>query len=321
MTSAVIKRSHSSRQFKSKYVSPHRKSPHISEHNVNVTFRDKLSTEQVVAEISHLSNPQVIVWYVGCYGLREAGVKFYRDFLISPTLNENSNATFWLVDLTAWSAFKNPQCSITKAHSCCDAIEKFSDHRIKCIRSAKIFRKMQEMSEKDFFDYFNKALCRDFISKTSRNFPNKNILVKEIFPKSCTIASQWKNHDVSKAYSIFQYLEGCLLVDEILTQDIMSQDIQLVFALPNDEFKYYKDKQDSFRKDIEFLISKRCSERNVKKISLNIQFLSFKYGSHSHERPYNAQGETLKNKNLTADDIIGYIEEMPQGQLPYANKH
>jgi hypothetical protein len=273
-----------------------------------VEFVESLSNEQVIVNISQLSNPQVVVWYIGCYGLREAGVQFYKNFLISPIFRQNKEATFWLVDLTAWGAFKSLQCSIHSFSSYCEKIEGFSDERIKCVKSATIFRKMQEMSEKDLISYFKKALQRGFISRPSKDFPDKNICIKEVFSDTSSVISDWCAHDASKSYSAFQYLEGCLLVDEIFMQEVTNKgasNIQIVFALPNDELKYYKDEENSFQKDVAFLISKRCETLDIKNIRLQVKFLAFKYGSDLNERPYNGRGKTLKNGNLSYEDVVG----------------
>ncbi|MGH2611415.1 MAG: hypothetical protein ACRDFB_00015, partial [Rhabdochlamydiaceae bacterium] len=201
--------------------------------------------------------------------------------------------------------------------SFCDDIEKFSDDRIKCIRSAEILKKIQEMSEKDIIDYFKKALRRDFVCQPSKGFPNTNITVREVFLNNCPIMADWYDQDISKSYSIFQYLEGCLLVEKIFKQLSISKlenNIQIVFALPNDELKYYKDQHDSFQKDIKFLISKRCAAFNIKMLNLHIKFLAFKYGSQPHHRPYNAEGKVLKKDTLFYEDIVGPIEEMKNSE-------
>jgi hypothetical protein len=276
---------------------------------VEVEFVEGLSTHQVVNKISQLSNPQVILWYIGCRGLRETGMHFYRDFLISPIL-ESTAATLWLVDLTAWSAFSDPRCSIDKVSSCCSVIEKIANHRIKCIRSAEILKRIQKISPKTLADYFGKALRRNFISESSKHFPKKNILIKDIFPPNYSVISNWYDRDVSESYSVFQYLEGCLLVDEIFTQQISNNretaELQIIFTLPNDEIKYYKDNKNSFQKDISFLITKRCDNLNIKNVHLSIKFMTFKYGSSLLERPYNAPGKIINGHNLSSADILGH---------------
>jgi hypothetical protein len=286
--------------------------PYFNQSHVSVEFAEDLSIQQVAEEINQLATPQIIVWYIGCYGLRKNGVEFYKDFLISPVLKQNLQAAFWLVDLTGWNAFKNPQGSIHSVNSCCDRIDGFSDARIKCIRSAKIFRNMQNLEE-DLIGHFKKALQNDFIHELSKGFPNVNIRVREIFSDSCPVMTNWYDHDVSKSYSVFQYLEGCLLIDEIFMHQVsnkLSNDFQIVFALPNDELNYYRDRPGSFQKDVDFLISKRCKALNIDNVNLQIKFFAFKYGSQPQHRPYNAPGIVLKKNDLSYGDIVGNNEQI-----------
>lgn len=298
------------------------KIPRLSRCLVQVEFIEGLSIEQVTEEINQLLAPQIIVWYIGCYGLRKTGVQFYKESLISPVFKENVQATFWLVDLTGWNAFKNASGSIYKANSCTDTIESFLDARIKCIRSSKIFKKMQNL-DKELTDYFQKAVLRDFIREPSKNFSDRSILVGEIFSNDCPVMANWFDCDASKSYSAFQYLEGCLFIEEVFMDIVSSRStnhIQIVFPLPNDELKYYRDANGSFEKDVNFLISKRCNELNIDTFDIQITFLAFKYGSHEQHRPYNAPGCILKKNDLSLEDVTGYGEQIknPTLEVPYA---
>lgn len=285
----------------------------LQQHHIRVEFVDTLSIEQAVKEINELSNPQIIVWYIGCNGLRKAGSDYYKDNLLNPVLRQNFSSTFWLVDLTSWNAFKNPLGSIQKSNSCCDTIEQFSDKRIKCIRTSKIFKKIQEIKDRDFIDYFRKALRREFICEASKNFPNTNITIKEIFSNDCPIMTDWFDHDANKCYSIFQYLEGCLLIEEIFNHFVANDstsDLEITFALPNDELKYYRDDLGSFQTDIEFIIGKRCNELGIKTLSLRIRFLAFQYGNRLQDRPYNQPGKVLKRNTFSYYDVTDIDGEM-----------
>jgi hypothetical protein len=95
----MVAKSSPSRRLKPRYISLGLENPvdTINPYRVDVEFVNDLSIEQVVATINQLSNPQVITWYIGCHGLRSAGVQFYRDFLISPVLRDHGEAMFWLV--------------------------------------------------------------------------------------------------------------------------------------------------------------------------------------------------------------------------------
>jgi hypothetical protein len=280
----------------------------VSRCRVDVIFVEGLSTEQIVGEICALTNPQVILWYIGPFGLRRKGTEFYKDFLISPIFSRNRTTIFWLVDLTAWAALKRVQCSIDKSNGCCDKIEELSKKRIRCIKSSEIFKKMQAIRDKESLDYFAYALMRNFISASSKNFPNTNISLCKVFSNNCPIMTNWFEDDAGKSYSILQYLEGCLLVDEVFveyTNMTNHKHLELVFALPNDELKYYRDSESSFQQDVKFLIEKRCIENDITDVHVKIKFLAFNYSSQKEHRPYNAPGEVLKASNLQHDDIFG----------------
>lgn len=292
---------------------------------VNVEFLDApLSKEQIVSYISNLSNPHVVVWYIGCNGLRSAGVQFYQDFLISPILMNHSEVTFWLVDLTAWGAFKKQQCSVLNYNSACEVIENMCHRQVKCIRSADIFDRMQKMAETDLVEYFHRALSKSFISSQSKPFQDSNILTGDIFSWHCPVASHWYNHDSSKTYSVFQYLEGCLIVEKILAQNLLNNnfDVQVIFVLPNDEIKYYMDSQNSFQEDVKFLVSKQCEVLGINNVRLQVSFLPFTYGLILQDRPYNAPGKVLKSRDLSGKDIIGNMkkhENKPKLEALYAS--
>jgi hypothetical protein len=272
---------------------------------IRVGFSEALSTEQVVDRINLLPNPQVIVWYIGCRGLREEGMRFYGESLFSPVLQQNTEAVFWLVDLTAWGAFSDSRRSVEEVSRWCKSIEELSNKHIKCIRSAEIFKKMQSLQDGDIAMYFRQALRRAFISEVSKGFPSINIRVKEVFG-CCPVMTDLLDCDLSKAYSVLQYFEACLLVDEIIAQRLLigEREINVAFALPNDEFKYYSDESHAFRKDIEFLVRKRCESLGISEIVLSVNFFSFSYGSHSGCRPYNAPGRTFKSRALTYSKLI-----------------
>ena len=87
-----------------------------------------------------------------------------------------------------------------------------------------------------------------------------------------------------------------------------SNDFQLVFALPNDEADYYRDEEDSFRKDVAFLIEKQFGHCFIENLNIDIQFLSFNYGDQLKSRPYNAPGKVIRKNEFCLEQIIGNNE-------------
>lgn len=280
--------------------------------HVSVEFFDERPVNQVVEEIASISKPHVILWYIGPTGLKKAGVEFYRNFIISPLWSCDNNTNFWLIDLTAWSAFKNPHCSIHKTSRCCSTIQEFDTPKLRCISTANVFEKIIEIKETEIVNYFNEALKRTFISQSSIGFRKKSILTGDLFSRSCLLASNWHDVDAAKSYSVFQYLEGCLLCEEIFVKaldDAINQTINIVFALPNDELKYYRDNENSFQKDLEFLLQRHCQKLNLDSLCVNVKFMAFKYSSQTEHRPYNAPGQILKHDSLLYEDVVGCLPQ------------
>lgn len=273
-----------------------------------VEFIETLHINTAIEIIKQYTNPQVLMWYIGPRGLRETGTKFYRQNIIFPLIHY-SNAKLWLVDLTAWGAFSNKNCSTKATSSCCEKLNDLLKDRIKCIPSSLILNQISEISDPKLIQYFHSALKKSFISEASRNFPDKNILTKEIFSSEPPIISDWLYEDVSKSYSAIQYLEGCFLVNELFRHHGLSQNLHIVFILPNDELKYYKDNENSFRHDISFLITQKSTETNTTNINLKVSFISFSYGNRIDERPYNAPGKALKQNDIHFDNIIGSAQQ------------
>ncbi len=168
---------------------------------------------------------------------------------------------------------------------------------------------MREISDPELVYYFRKALQQDFIRQPSNGFAQIGTRVREVVGANCAVIADWYDCDVSQAYSVLQYLEGCLIVEEILARVVcgrQSTDQQIVFVLPNDELKYYRDEHSSFQQDVEFLLAKRCEELNIRNLNLSIKFLSFRYGTQVEHRPYNAPGKVIRSRDLSYEDIVDF---------------
>ncbi len=284
---------------------------HNLEQNViSINFTEKLLPERAVLSIAELSSPHVILWYIGTHGLKKGCVEFYRHNLISPVLMANAEASFWLTDLTAWDAFKSSKGSINKTSSCCPIMQDFNDHRIRCLPSSKIFQRMLEIDDEYIIEHFVKVLTKISSREDSHsNHHSVGITVGEIFPKMSPIFRSLINTDVSKAYSAFQFLEGCLIVEEIvkwIATHSKSNFAEIVFALPNDELKYYRVDEDLFKSSVEILINRIWLQEGVDQFNLNLNFLAFRFGNQDEHRPYNIPGDSVKKNELYIEDVIGY---------------
>jgi hypothetical protein len=285
------------------------KSQIISEqHEINIKFTNELPLHKVVTNLSEISSPHIILWYIGSYGLKKGCVEFYRNNLISPILAQNSEATFWLVDLTAWHAFKSPNGSILKASSCSRVIQNYNDHRIKCLPSSEIFHRMSEITDEYIIDHFTEIFTQVSFQHISSNHNLMGITVGEIFSKKIPLLDALINMDISKAYSPIQFLEGCLIVETILksiANHVKTNSVEVVFALPNDELKYYTVERDLFKRSIEMMILQMYRQAGIDWLNLNLSFLAFQFGNQQEHRPYNIPGDCVKKNELSIGDIIG----------------
>jgi hypothetical protein len=260
------------------------------------------SQDQIISHLCNLKAPHIVLWYIGCYGLKKEGVEFYKNFLINPLLSMKPDATFWLVDLTAWGAFKQGLGSIEKTNSCCTLLDQMADRKIRCIRSSQIFERMHSLRSLEDIQYFRMALSREFVARESLDFSLSSRKLKDVFPKESWIAETYPDLDAAKSYSMFQYLEGCFIIDEIARACPDRSELEIAFVLPNNELDYYRDPTNAFEQDANYLLSKHLDP-----VDVSVRFFSFDYGTCKKHRPYNAPGKTVKKNHLSFEDITGTL--------------
>ena len=273
--------------------------------DVSVAFLKNLPIGDVCDLIPDRSC-NVVLWYVGCFGLKQASIEFYRKHIINPLISNGLDVAFWLVDLTAWFAFKNTKGDITKTSRFCKIINSFKAPDIHCLASSYIFSRLKQINNAEVIEYFEKLACYDFLKCASRQYEKKSIFVKDVFDANCEIMKKFYDYDVSQAYAFFQYMEGILLIEEIVVREIANgrRIIDIYFILPNDEFKYYLDKNQSFQKDLSFYLSQTL---DLLSIEVNVNFIHFQYGNKMCDRPYNAPGKVVGSNAFNRDAIVGKV--------------
>jgi hypothetical protein len=268
----------------------------------SVHFEEGLNETDLLEKIGKIANAQVVLWYIGAYGLKEEGVKFYKS-KINQIINGPNQASCWLLDFSAWGAFSNPRVKLTSTHSCAEKINQFNMEKLKCISASTLFQEMEKINEIEKVNFFKEyVVSRKDLLDISQDFKESHIKIGEIFCKNCPIFENIYEKDTAKCYSVVQYVEGLMIIDHIIKNGIeKKEDINIVFALPNDEAKYYKDEKNNFIQDAEIVIKNTFGER-IKDRNINIFFLNFRYGNKLEDRPYNSGKKTLKN--LTMNDVL-----------------
>lgn len=289
--------------------------------NVIVRYAHRKTVEEALQFFREAVTTHIFLWYIGSYGLKKNGVAFYRQEILSPLVKCLADPIFWLVDLTAWGAFKNPSISLNTASSFCQSIENFREPRIQCCRSSDFFLRIQEIEDEEIVSYFKVALKRDFISQSSEHMSTTGIKLGSLFQKSCKIVSDFYECDTGKVYSVLQYLEAFFLIERAILHDLnkgFSNDININFFLPNDELKYYQDELNSFQSDLAIFLNKMFGSR-IQGIEVYVNFISFNYGEIEHHRPYNSPGEVIKRREFRMDDVLDVKDAVRKEDIEYAN--
>jgi hypothetical protein len=262
--------------------------------SVSVLFRKNLSRQELIQAIAQVQKPQVIFWYIGEYGLREQGVNYYKKDL-KKILETDNQSTCVLYDLTAWAALKDKTKSLYDSNSNMERISQFGISGLKTLKSNDFFEWLEKENNPKTVSYFQDVvLKRPFIFKASQGFPNTNIKIGEVFKKGCPILTPHFERDCGKSYSALQYLEGYYLISQLVEEGISQglSEINLIFALPNDEWKYYEDKDNSLMQDVSSLTKEKLCEK-TKNLKVNILFYTFNFTQDSRSRPYNAGSKNI----------------------------
>lgn len=274
---------------------------------ISVRFRPMIdSSEQLAEEIKGLTNPQVITWFLGRKGLRKDWFLYCRDNLINTVRKVAKSSTFFLYNLGKWSNLKST--SIDKktptGSKVVKRINSLSCSDIICLDSALYFRFLKECNSLEMVKYANDDMWnRKFIWMKSASFTASGVSIEDSLGKS-PLLQAIGNKDVNNAYSGLQYMEGYFLVQEILRRNISteSDELDLVFLLPNDEYRYYYDESRSFEKDVcEMLMKQEDILLNSK---ISITFIPFQWGKSLNERPYLSDGMPVKGEGLKLLDTL-----------------
>lgn len=273
---------------------------------LELNFHESIGLKKLKTIFSRKKTPQVVLWYIGCNGLKNKTIEYYRNNIIHPVLQVNPITTFWLLDLVAWNSFKSKSGSIYKSSSYCETIYNLNDSRLKPIGSSKIFQDMLNLNKPEIIRDLDSVSKLDFLKKVSASYPNTGIITRDIFRKKLKFGDMLLNKDSSKSYAFFQYVEGCMLVKNIIEQSLLdfgpTSDIEIIFLLPNDELKYYNDGSKTFMNSIESILNSSYKSRNF---NLFIDFYSFPFGSSSACRPYIVKDKPPSKNALTLSEIIG----------------
>ncbi len=242
-----------------------------------------LSPEELVQGLySRQGQMNVVFWYEGKFGLPKEGAEFMKTRIFQPLLKRPETEVD-LYSLKAWSFKFNVQ-------------DMWPSEIESMINQAKKVA-LQSFSSDAFFKYCKEVQRESGLYKfMSESLPQKNWLfelsaarerrqktVGDIFGGTPSLLECLYKKDLSEAYSAMQYVESYFLVRKLVEKGLSlgQKKFQIVFALPNDESKYYKD----FSEEVKNMLSAEFGDR-LNDSAVTISFLFFAYGGSLEARPY-----------------------------------
>ena len=245
--------------------------------DIDVTFRYNLKVPELVSCVKNMKKKSlVVVWYVGINGLKEDGVKYYQK-MFKEILASNNDVNIMLYDISAWKALFDINYSIHNDNTILDDVKNMTSSKFLSHKSKNYFDWL--LQNKDNVEYL---LNEEKLYTASEKYQPSNIRFSDIKDFAELSSSAIYTLDTGKSYSCLQYIEMLYLVKEFVGKGYE----EILFALPNNELKYYDIPGLDFVHNLKQILDKNS------KITLTL--CSFIFGKHSYHRPYNMGNRVLE---------------------------
>jgi hypothetical protein len=250
-----------------------------------------VAPSEVMLEIKAIEGPvDVYTWYEGPSGLTSKGALFIRDEIVQPLTLDKRDVKICLYSLKGWDFFRNVG-SMDATTPLGDQVNRINNVAVHCFFAASFF---QYCSDRDQYESVYDFVCEELPKKgwllaLSSDQLESGKKVYDFFDSKPSLFDCIREMDVKKAYSLMQYIEGYYLVRE---------KVEVFFALPNDEIKYY---EDDFVKDVQKMLALDFREV-IESVEVNVKIRCFNYGDSLRARPYIDRGKKIKPK-----DILDYL--------------
>lgn len=267
------------------------------ENRVSVKFFSPESSSRMVDRVSVLKDPIIVLWFVGTRGLKLQCLEYYKNKIIDPIIQKQPLASFVLVDLSAWGAFRDSNISIQTSSHLADFINEKFFPKFRCFKSSDFFRSLSLLDNESLIKSLKASVSRIFLNNRDFEINPAGFKTGAILPENCSVFKEWLNCDASLSYSPLQYLEAMFIIEWIINSNIHKSNLQIVFALPNDELKYYLNTNSFFEGDLNLFLKSRTSS-DLLSNPTDVFFHSFNYGEKKSHRPYNYPGAVFKIKDV-----------------------
>lgn len=289
-------------------------------------LREPCSPEYIVESLSRVIGPlDVYFWYEGPNTLPKSGAQFMKERLYKPLNRLKPDAKLFLYSLRAWR-FDLDVDQMPSTTPIGEAINRINRTFVECIDASSFFKYCRQVpKESSLYGFINEELPKKRgLFELSSCFRRRNKTVGALFNEQASLFDCIKDRDLALAYSALQYIEGYYLIREIVEKrlSLRQKKIEIAFALPNDESKYYLDLPNDIEKMLRLDFGEKLSE-----VSVNISFFSFQYGKGLKERPYKDEEPEemddevyysrlyttyFRRKEVVSDQIGAYFDYLSQ---------
>jgi hypothetical protein len=249
----------------------------------------------------------VFCWYEGPSALPSKGAEFMAKNFFAPLYQQKSDAKLWLYSLEATN-YKRTVSAMKLSTPIGEAINRINGAAIECIYASQFYQYcVQFPKESPVYQFCNEEMPKKkWLFAISENEKAMGKTVAELFENRVSLFDSIKEMDVGKAYSAMQYVEGYYLVQEAVRSGLEKglKKIDIAFALPNDEAKYYRDFPEEMERWVRLVFGDRVRDRAIR-----VEFDFFAYGELPSSRPYIDKAKKAKMvKPKEIDGLFGYIK-------------
>lgn len=260
---------------------------------IDVLIDPPASPESVVSRIASIQGPvDVYCWYEGPRGLPPLGAAFMMESLLAPLYAQKRDAKVWLYSLKGWD-FHKTVSQMPASTPLGEAINRINRSAVEAIYASSFFRFCEK--NENLYSFLSEALPqKKWAFELSEKKNETGIKISQLFDNRPSLFDSVADYDVSKAYSLMQYVEGYYLIRESVKKRLScgEKKVNIVFALPNDEGKYYRDLPEDLERMLHADFGTAFSD-----LEITVSFLFFEYGKSMTERPYIGKGE-VKPKDI-----------------------
>lgn len=273
--------------------------------------------EEAVEEIGKIpGRVTAYYWYEGAgqgNALSVKGAKFARN-LLSPLIGRlGQNLRLYLYSLKPWS-FNHKATELPLTSKLQDRINELlgASGIVKTLSAAKFFTRFCFEGGKDpALQKYVEHCNRDYgwLNDLSRGFREKKVSVSTFFDGQPNLFECVQTADVESKYALMQNVEGYFLIERAVNKELKAgnRQINIVFLLPNDEGKYYR----NFPQDLRGLLSDRFGSA-IDGTDIDVRFVNFQYSDSA--RPYLPSSK--EDRAVKASEIKDYLPAAPAAAEP-----